>query len=540
MTDSSTHPLRLSTQHSGTDWLLIAGLVLLVLPLRLWLLYNTEVTARDSIGYIRYALHFEEKSWTESVRENQQHPGYPLMVLAMSQPIRALDGATTPENMVLATQLVSLLASLVLIMPMYWLGRQAFDRPVSFWATLLYQYLPVSAQHLSDGVSEPTYLVFLVSGLLFLARAVRAYRLTDCALCGFFTGLAYLTRPEGLLILPAFGATILAMQFRAPWRCSRLRFVACGATVVLVACAVGSPYAWAVRGLTNKPAGRDLIRNATGHQASTAPGQHHLFAITFPKSDSKVVNLARGVWALTMEVVQGFHYGAAIFLPLGLWWSRRSLVQNPAAWALGAYLAGHALILVGLAMTVGYISDRHVMILVLCGSFFVVAGMRELPRRFLAWRSRTQLSTGPLVWWRSAPVWFAVLLAVLIGACLPRTTQRLHGNRAGNHHAGQWLRAHLEQGDVVYDDHCWSHFFAGLVFQEGKDVPIPRDAQPTCYVVSTRARDPKMDEARQAGNGIANARLVYAWPEGVAPAKARVLVYARPRNQKDHAWRPVP
>jgi hypothetical protein len=40
-------------------------LVLLVLPLRLWLLTSTEVASRDGIGYIRYALQFEHFTWDQ-------------------------------------------------------------------------------------------------------------------------------------------------------------------------------------------------------------------------------------------------------------------------------------------------------------------------------------------------------------------------------------------------------------------------------------------------------------------------------------------
>src|SRR5262245_21098590 len=125
------------------DWLLLGALLLLVLPLRLWLLHNTEVTARDSIGYIRYALQFERLPWQEVWEKNHQHPGYPICVWLMSLPIRAMDDATTPENMVLATQLVSLFAALVLILPMYLRGRRFFRRNVIFGGALLYHVCPV-------------------------------------------------------------------------------------------------------------------------------------------------------------------------------------------------------------------------------------------------------------------------------------------------------------------------------------------------------------------------------------------------------------
>ena len=61
--------------------------------------------------------------------------------------------------MQLSAQLASNLAALLLIFPMYFLGRFFFERRVAFWGTLLYQYLPVSGQHLSDGVSEALFLL---------------------------------------------------------------------------------------------------------------------------------------------------------------------------------------------------------------------------------------------------------------------------------------------------------------------------------------------------------------------------------------------
>jgi hypothetical protein len=225
---------------SRTDWLLIGVLIALVLPLRLWLICNTEVTARDSIGYIRYALQFEKHSWDKVLRKNQQHPGYPVLVWLMSVPVRAIDGETTPENMELASQLVNFLASLLLIVPTYLLGRQFFDRPVSFFGTLFYQYLPISAQHLSDGISEPTFLLLMITGLLQAVLAIRERAVWRCALCGLIAGLAYLTRPEGALILPAYGSARNGVQFHSGWRSSGTRCSACGTATAWTAMLVGS------------------------------------------------------------------------------------------------------------------------------------------------------------------------------------------------------------------------------------------------------------------------------------------------------------
>src|SRR5438270_4242069 len=211
-------------QWSG-DWRCLGWLLLLVLPLRVWLLYNTEVAARDSIGFIRYALQFESKPWQEVVRGNHQHPAYPLTVWAMSLPVRAVAG-TDPLTMRISAQLVSLVAALALLVPMYFLGKLLFDRQVGFWGALLFQYLPVSGHHLSDGTSEALFLFLVAMALWRGALAVRTYTAREFGGCGLLAGLAYLTRPEGALVMLAAGLALVGMQLVARWRRSWPAFFA--------------------------------------------------------------------------------------------------------------------------------------------------------------------------------------------------------------------------------------------------------------------------------------------------------------------------
>src|SRR5436309_1437020 len=100
-----------------SDLRLLAVLLVAALAVRAWLLGHTEVAARDSIGYIRYALQFEEQDWRTVIRHNHQHPGYPLTVLTVSIPVRALCGGTTAEAMQLSAQLASALAAVLLVRP---------------------------------------------------------------------------------------------------------------------------------------------------------------------------------------------------------------------------------------------------------------------------------------------------------------------------------------------------------------------------------------------------------------------------------------
>src|SRR5688500_15667778 len=97
------------------DACLLAVLLLLTAGLRLWVLSHTEVAARDSIGFIRYALQFEKQAWPEVLRTHHQHPGYPLSILAVSWPLHAiLQTDPDADTLQLCAQLASSLAALLL------------------------------------------------------------------------------------------------------------------------------------------------------------------------------------------------------------------------------------------------------------------------------------------------------------------------------------------------------------------------------------------------------------------------------------------
>jgi hypothetical protein len=518
---------------SERDWLLLGLLVLLVVPLRVWLIYNTEVTARDSIGYIRYALAFEQKPWQKVWREQDQHPGYPLALWAVSVPVRAWAGHTDAAVMQLSAQLVSALASLLLLYPMYHLGRLLLGRPAGFWGSLLFQCWPISGRHLSDGISETLFLLLVASALLQAVRAVEGHRVWRFALCGLFCGLAYLTRPEGALLLPIVGIVLLCQQRSPAWRCSWRRCFAGGATMALVALSVGSVYVQATGRITNKLSALEMIDKARHFFTEPGPGAPaprlaalgpaSLIAAHFPPVVDLSERISRSSVALFEELNQGFHYIGIWVAIFGLAWTFNVLRRRPGFWVLFLYGLIHALILLALAMVVFYVSDRHTMVLLLLGSYLVAVGLLVSPA-CLPWVRPEGDEKISLL--RSAMAWTLIVSLGVLGCCLAKTTQRLHANRAPNRQAGLWLASKLSRGDVIVDDHNWSHFYSGLLFKEGKEELPPPGSIPWCYEVQTRTKEQPLDAAKGE----------IVWPDHGDPRQARVVVYKRKRDGKTHPW----
>lgn len=514
------------TPWSQRDTWTIAGLILLTVILRGYLFCNTEVTARDSVGYIRYALQLEKKSWKDVLTHQHQHPGYPLAVLAASWPIRAFTGPPNPNNMRYAAQLASMVASVLLVIPLYALGRMLLGPAVAVLSVLMCQMLPVSSHHLGDGISEAVFLLMVVTALACGVAALRSGRLIGFARAGVATGLAYLVRPEGAMVLIALALALIvrqsASQWRQSWKHTALQFtlaVSCGLVI-------GSPYFLTTGRFTNKPTANAIIQGgeASRDEAGYRPLFASLFAATTHRHEQPVRRAMASARMLGTEITHILHYTGVVALIIGLVAVLPGLLRQREAY-LPLILTGLQIGLVlALGWTVGYISDRHLMVPLITLAILSAAGIKVFGEALAK-----QIS-----WMR--PSWPAI--AFLLG-CLPGMLQPLHANRHGNHVAGLWLAQQVVDGDVVVDDHAWSHYYSGLMFDEGKTPVLPADYIPRSYWVMTRSKDQIVDKQRREQENVWKAKaakLVYHWPENVDADLARVVIYSLDRDPILHPW----
>ena len=128
---------------------------------------------------------------------------------------------------------------------------------------LIFQCLPCSGRILADGLSEGVFLLFAVTALASAMYGLRTGSVWTFVLAGAAGGLAYLTRPEGLLIPAAAGLTLLGIQTVAAWRRPWRRVLACGAALTIAALIVSGPYMVLIHGLTVKNTGNTLLHDSS-------------------------------------------------------------------------------------------------------------------------------------------------------------------------------------------------------------------------------------------------------------------------------------
>jgi hypothetical protein len=512
-------------------------LLLVAAGIHAWQIRHTAVTARDGVGFIRYAWQLQSQPWVPVLRENPHPPGYPLAVLAVSGIVRHFGTEDETSRMQLSAQLANALAGVLLVVPMFFLGRELFDRRVGFGAALLFQCLPVASRTLADALTEGTFLLLVGTALLFAVRAIQRGGRLRFALCGAFAGLAYLTRPEGVLVVVAVGLVIVGLQCSPAWRRSWREFGARGACLAMPALAVAAPYMLAIGHVTNKTTGKDILQAAFQQpeigprQGWTAGPQHAVVSLAVFGPRSKELDLfRRHLWCLGSigrEVVKGYHYLAWLPALAGLYWFRGRLRQSPGGWVLLALVLLDVLVLWRVAFVEGYVAERHTLVTILGTVFWAVAAVGAAGDAAAA--ALRRLGEGR--WWARGPVWSAAIFLVLAGAGMPRTLAPLHTNRTGFHEAGAWLALHAEPGDHVLDPFSWVEFYSGQVYQE---VRSPSTAAPPAdlYVVlggtpNEHERLPLMAQARLLA---AHGRMVFRWPDKPIKYKAEeVEVYQVPQ-----------
>ena len=533
----------------GPDYVLLAGLVLVSLGIHVWLVSHTKVTARDSIGFARYALRIQspESSNPEKpadrrrlkvdvIREAEQPPGYPIAVWVAAKVVRRTMVPERPEGLwsstqlaestLLATQIANAIAALLLVVPTYLIGRMLFSRSVGFSAALLFQVLPVSARITSDGLSEGVYLLAVATSLMLAVRAVRRPGVGGFLLTGLVVGASYLVRPEAMIVAGGTGLVAVWLGATRRWPRDLMlgRLAALGVGVMLVA----GPYMILIGNFSNKPTTQDMLQPTQLPRTNLMKGENAratsapLFA-KWITSDTQGLP-GRVVWgaeAVVEETFKSLHYLPALFALVGVFALRRRIAAEPGLCVLLAVAGLNAMLLVYLGAKVGYVSERHTMLLAMLGCLFAAAalesiavGLGRLPKVGLFWAGKF----GP-----------PALLVILVGMALPATLKPLHANREGHKHAGLWLAERIQNDDCLIDPFCWAEWYAGrsLYF-----VPADPKGQPkiTYAVADDRMRGdeherlPRLEAAR---NVLADGRreLVFCWPEGSTEDTAKVKIY---------------
>jgi 4-amino-4-deoxy-L-arabinose transferase-like glycosyltransferase len=184
-----------------TDTVTLSLLILAGFAIRLYLLQFHDVISNDGTAYVGAARAFMKGN----LDPLSSYGFYPMLIGLISLP--GLD----PETV---GRIISVTLGSFLAVPLYLLGKGLFSRRTALAACIATLVWPSLLNWSCEVMTQSTYNFLSLTGIYCLWKATSFRSLRWSSAAGVLLGLAYLTRPEGLLLFIVTPLPLLWSQRR--------------------------------------------------------------------------------------------------------------------------------------------------------------------------------------------------------------------------------------------------------------------------------------------------------------------------------------
>ncbi len=444
------------------------------LALRILLYKWTYLISIDGTGfYLHPAQDFASGRWMDGLAGGY-HPLYPILVASLSKVLGDFERSG---------QMVSILLGTLTVIPIYFLTKGIFNRWTAFISSLFLAILPRHVALSADFLSDPTYTFFFISAVWLGWEALRGDDWKMLFLAGLGTGLAYLTRAEGIGVLLVLGLWLLfrKMSFHS-WNYKRngLAFFILLFSFLLVA----SPYILYLRYYTGtwtisrKPAvdrAVVLIKRKLFFQKPEVAKATEQFDEIVQRlgEESRVPDpgLSRWLWGLGSFIKLFAETSHPILFLLFIIGLVRRKVFPP--WGEGegfllSIICLYALILYCLS-SLSYISHRYFLSLVALCLIWSGGGLLELHHWLIQRVSPEKLRKIHFTKTKG----MAFLIVVIVVIILPITIHPQRAEKRGRKEAGLWIKNHSISKPSIFTDMTRVNYYAGgrMIFLGDEEIP---------------------------------------------------------------------
>jgi len=482
-----------------------------------WLAWKSDhasIVFADSLRYINQAKQIDGGDAVHALFHAIDHPAYPLATAATHRMI----GGTTPEAWQVAGQTASVVAAVLMVIPMYLVAFEMFGGSVAALAVILSFLVPVTGQVMADALSESWFLLFFTFGVWTAIRFLKqgAFAWLPCTVG--FAALAYWVRPEALLLPAAMVATLALIPLMKSTRLHWPRWWAAVGFLVIGPTLLVAPIVANKGGISTKPAVGRVLGTVSRSAPSAVERQRPLKPDQTTRETYILATRAMAMAvrdSVTIPLLPLALLGFVLAWPPG---------EKSRMWVfLTIVMVAWSLALIRLFATGGYCTPRHALIL----AYPMIAASAHGLTRLLA------LVAIPGRWLGQAdgrytlgPVGFAVSLAALAWFYRGDLQAPINNQFAGYRQAAEYLDQHVPRGDKVVDVTGWSLFYGerpGYTFANLIEAMGDRDL--TRVVVRDSHLNGPWEYCAQIRHLIADRKPVASYPEHPDKKQSVVFVY---------------
>jgi len=420
-------------------WILLG----ITFGLRLYAALMAKGISYDGAGYGFVARDFLRHDFVKGL-SSAFHPFYPFLIFLFSPDTAHVE---------ITGRFISLFFGTLAVIPLFYLVKKAIGQTEAIFSALFYSFHSYLVTYSGMLLTEPTYWGLLVLSVYFFWTGLRKEKLWSTVLSGFFLGLAYLTRPEGIgYVLVYLIWAVVDGGLKKKWF---KRSILIGALILTVFIFV-VPYVI-------------YIHQETGQWLITKKGvsvQSQLLnrvegiddpvrekVVEEPKSvvqNSHIPTIAKKIFQYipltTYHYLRAYHFTLWLFLFFGLIRVRQKRVELE--WFLASIVLFH---LFSLSTFTGS-TIRFSVPVIPISLFWAGAGVLQIQR----YLEKIKIST-PGKW-----VSFLIILAILVQ--LPQSVRPERRHRADQKNVGLWLGENTPKDSIIMSNSPIEAFYGNREF----------------------------------------------------------------------------
>jgi 4-amino-4-deoxy-L-arabinose transferase-like glycosyltransferase len=430
-----------------SHWKILLLIMALAFGLRIILVLYPEVIHIDGVEYIRHAKEVLSGNWLGG----KASPVYPVFIAFVYLFIK---------NFEIAGILISVIFGVLLVIPVFYLGKVIFNERVGMISGLVVAVHPFLYTFSGSVLTESTYHFFIATSVLFGWYAFRKGRFYHVLLFSLFATLAFLTRPEAIGLLFVFSVWVLF--FNPP---EERRYWPKRVVMVLVALlaflAFSSPYLIQIRKETGKWAISRKLDISVGSfsEMGDLPSIHEIrpwrkglpLLSLLKDPPSLLARVGTGLFKSFYRFQQAFNPLLSFFAVIG--WI--GIIRNRSLYSLKAngYIMTHHFFYFGLVLAILFTSRRYTSQMISISVPWAAFGFWL----FLGWIHERWKFVGTKEKFVTIPLIILLIVLFIQGRMVHTREHRLIQKEAG-----LWMKDHLPRGVKIMSRLPQEAFYAEL------------------------------------------------------------------------------
>lgn len=405
--------------------------------LRLYAVLMAQGIAYDGAHYGFVARDFLKGHFIKGL-SSPAPPFYPFLIFLFSPDTAHVE---------IIGRFISLFFGTLTIIPLFFLVKKAIGQKEAIFSALLYSFHPYLVTYSGMLLTEATYWGLLVLSVYFFWTGLEKGKVWKISFSGFFLGLAYLTRPEGIGYLLVYLIWIFVQGIlKKEW----LKKIALTAVLILSVLFFVIPYAiyihqetgqWLISKKAKIAQNHFINENAEEFNPSKGIEQNKPI-----ENNSEILKITENIVQFFPFVIyhylRAYHFSLWLFLFFGLIRVRKKVI------AYELFLA--SLVLFHLLSLSTFVPStiRFAVPVIPLSLFWASAGILEI-KRYL---EKTKISNPERV--------ILLLIIIVILIQLPQSLIPERRHRAEQKKVGLWLKQNTSPDAIIMSNSPQETFYA--------------------------------------------------------------------------------